>query len=246
MRPQLRAGLQQATSSISTEPLGIGRRVEARWTDENYTGVIVGCPSTSTRSVHYDVDDEIIEESINILTDITCCATPTTSLTCSPSPQDQICFPCGDGADDADVQHVSMKKVLSPARCARFEKFFFQAQGTGIFPLKTFEELSDFAESEDVDPRTCIAFTEEQSDTPSPNNAGKPGNSRHQLAANVMNAMIMQLQQCCAGCGMSFSQLSALQMQAIEYAHRPGTQKKGPRQTGNNARSSNFKATFTE
>jgi hypothetical protein len=158
----------------------------------------------------------------------------------------ELLLSLANGADDADVQHVPMKKVLSPARCARFEKFFFQAQGTGIFPLKTFEELSDFAESEDVDPRTCIAFTEERWDTPSPNNAGKPGNNRNQLAANVMNAMIMQLQQCCAGCGMSFSQLSALQMQAIEYAHRPGTTKKGPTGTGNNARSSNFKATFTE
>ena len=103
--------------------------------------------------------------------------------------------PC---AATTQPQHVPMKDVLTRERCAKLEAFFKEARFSGLVPKKSFGELRKFAQEMGVNPASVIAFDEEKWNTPSPDNKqGDTGMNRNQLAANMLNAIIMQLQQCC-------------------------------------------------
>ena len=57
--------------AVSAEPLGLGRKVSARWADANYKGTVIEVTSANTRKILYDLDQEEIVENVNILKDIT-------------------------------------------------------------------------------------------------------------------------------------------------------------------------------
>ena len=140
-----------------------------------------------------------------------------------------------------------MKDVLTRERCAKLEAFFKEARFAGLVPKKRFGELKEFAQEMGVNPASVIAFDEEKWNTPSPDDKqGKTGKHRNQLAANVLNALIMQLQQCCADCQLPFAGLTAMQMQAVDFAHQQAKSKECPKSTGHCARESDFKFTFRE
>ena len=142
-------------------------------------------------------------------------------------------------------QHVPMKDVLTAERCAELTAFFQEARFTGLVPKVSFGELKEFAQKMGVKPASVIAFTEKKWITSDPDLAQK-GKHRNQLAANVLNAIIQQLQQCCAGCAMPFGGLTGLQMQAVDFAHQQAKSPQCPRQTGHCARGSDFEFTFGE
>ena len=43
---------------VSAEPLGLGRKVEARWADKKYMGIVTAVTSSATRRVLYAEDGE--------------------------------------------------------------------------------------------------------------------------------------------------------------------------------------------
>ena len=152
----------------------------------------------------------------------------------------------GRSAAATQPQHVPMKGVLTRERCAKLQAFFTEARFSGPVPKKSFDELKEFAREMGVNPASVIEFDENKWDRPSPNYKNSPGKHRNQLAANVLNAIVKQLQQCCADCKLPFAGLTAMQMQAVEFAHQKKKSPKCPRQTGNCARGSDFEFTFAE
>jgi hypothetical protein len=117
-----------------------------------------------------------------------------------------------------------MAVVLASEEVKRAKVFFAAARGQGKRPKKSYKQLQEFVRLCGLEPEQCIRFSDEKWDTPSPGKA-QPGAGRNGYAGQVLMYIVHHLQRACIGCGMSFEDLSANQLNSIHLDHRAGTEK---------------------
>jgi len=111
---------------------------------------------------------------------------------------------------------VPMAEVLDSKVIKRAKVFFAAARFQGKRPKKSYQQLQDFVRSCGLEPEQCIRFGEEK---------WLKGQGRNSYAGQVFMYIVHHLQRACLGCGMSFEDLSANQLNSIHLDHRAGTEK---------------------